>query len=411
MSLNITKNTLRNYFSFITVVLLIWGFLYSRAFHSVGLLLMGLIWLSNYKQTLWLFKDKWFISLFFIICCVPVFDYINGNVLDNAFFIKLSIPLYPLFFFSWNPDAKKISYLNKIIFFLLFLLSMETLIRYIFNFEAINDNYKIAKVIPIGFYSDHIRISVFIALSCLLALYEIFENSITKVEKVILITYVCFEVIFLHFLVARTGLIALYVALTIFFSYRLIKYNARYFIYLLAFLITLPVISMKLIPSFYNRMGFVMWDKSYYERMEYREGSSDGLRYYSIKAGIDIFKNNVTHGVGFHNLRNESFMWLKNKFPEIKDYELLQPSSEFIIYAASGGILCLLFLIIYTLLPFFDKELLKNEYFTSVYFALFVTFLFEIFLENQYGVFVFGFFSYWAYFIVKKSKPVNPSID
>lgn len=411
MPLNFTKENLRNYFGFATVVLLVWGFLYSRAFHSVGLLLMGLIWLTNYKQTLWLFKNKWFISLFVIIFCVPVFDFINGDVLDNAFFIKLSLPLYPLFFFSWNPDAKKIKYINRTIFFLLLLLSIETIIRYILNFEVINDDYKVAKVISIGFYSDHIRISVFIALSCILALYEIFENSIKKVEKIILITYVCFQVIFLHFLVARTGLIALYVAMTIFFSYRLIKYNYKTIIYLFAALIILPVMSMKLFPSFYNRIGFIMWDKSYYERMEYREGSSDGLRYYSVIAGIDIFKNNPTDGVGFHNLRNESFAWLKNKFPEIKDYELLQPSSEFIIYAASGGVLCLFFILIYAFLPFFEIELLKNEYFTSVYFALFVTMIFEIFLENQYGVFVFGFLAYWAYFIVKKPKQAIHSID
>ncbi len=411
MSLNFTKDSLRNILAYITLIFLVWGFLYSRAFHSVGLLLMGLIWISNYKQTLWLFKDKWFISLFTIIFCVPVFDIINGSAIDNAFFIKLSLPLYPLFFFAWNPDSKKIGYINRIIFLLLFLLSIETIIKYILNFDAINDDYKVAKVLSIGFYSDHIRISVFIALSCIFAIYEILENSIKKVEKIILLSYVCFQVIFLHFLVARTGLVALYLSMSIFFIYRLIKYNSKIFIYLFALLISLPIISMKLFPSFYNRIGFTMWDKSYYERMEYREGSSDGLRYYSIRSGIDIFEKNVRDGVGFHNLRNESFAWLKDKFPAIKDYELLQPSSEFIIYAASGGVLCLFLILLYVILPFFYKELLKNEYFISVYFALFVIMLFEIFLENQYGVFVFGFLAYWAYFIAKKPKGAFHSID
>ena len=121
-------------------------------------------------------------------------------------------------------------------------------------------------------------------------------------------------------------------------------------------------------------------------------------------AGIDIFKKNWKNGVGFNNLKNESHSWLKNKFPNIKDSELIQPSSQFLIYAASGGILGLLTFIAFAFIPIFDGRLLKNEIFISVYLGILATFIFEIFLENQYGTFVFGFCVYWVYFLAKREE-------
>jgi hypothetical protein len=166
--------------------------------------------------------------------------------------------------------------------------------------------------------------------------------------------------------------------------------------------VSLPFISMKIFPSFYNRMGFVFWDRSYYERLEYREGSSDGLRYYSILSGIDIFKNHIIDGVGFHNLNDTSHQWLKSKFPAIKDSELIQPSSQLLIYAAGGGLVCLMILLIFIIYPLFHRKLLADEIFTSIYLGLTATFIFEILLENQFGTFVYGFCIFWVYYLTIK---------
>lgn len=396
----IGNEKIRNYVGFAIIAILCLGFLYSRALYSIGLLFMGLFWVQDYQKTTWLWKETWFRLLFLIIGIVPIFDLIHGPTLDYHILTKLSLPLFPLFFFTWDPDKENLSFTHGIIFIIFGSASIMTLLNFFSNPNGLKSAYEKAQVWQVGTVSDHIRASSFIAISVLLAIYE-FINSKSKFWKWIVMGYALFEVIFLHVLAARTGLVVLYVGLTSLAFHLIFQLRRKYGIAIIIVLLSLPVISFYSFTSFYHRVGFMYYDMNYYKHMNYREGSSDGFRYYSLIAGWDIFRNNLGSGVGFHNLEEVSYKWLKDKFPEIKESELIQPSSEFLIYGASAGLIGFCMFIVYSIFPFVNRNIYQHPISKAMYLGIFFTFLFEIFLESQTGSFVFAFGCFWSWMISK----------
>lgn len=384
--------------AYAAVLALCIGFLISRSMYSFGLLFMGLYWITDVKASAYLWKHPVFVSTILICLLVPVSDFANNAALSPVFYLKLSLPLFIVFFFTWRPSGLKLRIINHILIGCLAIASVTALIQYYINFDGINENYITAKVMRIGYYHDHIRISIAIALSIILAHFEL-EHARNKIHRFLLIGVMCFHAIFLHVLSARTGLIVFYTsALVLLISYISRPINLSTVLVFLS-LVLLPIISFKVFPSFYNRIGYSIYDLSFYKNMVYRQGSSDGFRYFSIKAGIAIGQQNPVIGVGFNNLPEQTGTWLQSNFPSILESEIIQPSSEFALYFGASGFIGLALFLCFALSPFVFMKSTKNIYFISIYIGLFVTFLFEILLENQYGLYVYGYFFALAWWI------------
>jgi O-antigen ligase len=393
----------RDWLAYAAILSLCIGFVWSRSMYSFGLLFMGLYWVIDVKQTFYIWRNPYFLSALGIALIVPVSDLINGASMSEVFFIKLSLPLFIAFFESIRINKVSIAAINRIVIIVLFATSCIAVLNFIFDSESVNKGYIYAKVMSIGKYSDHIRISVAIVCSIMLAWYE-YVNSSSKALRLLMALYIIGQVIFIHFLAARTGLVMLYAMLGIYALQSIIVQKKVWALAIIGALIVLPVVSFYTFPSFYHRIGFTYYETSFYQKMEYREGSSDGLRYYSMKAGMDIFENHKFIGVGYEQLPKASADWLISHFPKIKSYELLQPSSEYILIMAASGIVGFIVLMAYFLLPFVNRQNRRNSYFLSIYTSLLCIMIFEIFLENQYGCFVFGFFTSLAYSMVQRQS-------
>ncbi len=383
--------TAKQYLAYAAVMALCLGFVWSRSMYSFGLLFMGIHWVLDVKSTAYIWKNTWFLSSIALAMLVPISDILNGQSMSNVFFIKLSLPLFIAFFASLHEQKINLSIINQTVIIVLLITSCSSMSNYLFDNLAVNESYKYAKVMQIGQYSDHIRISVAIACSILIAIYE-FQHSTSVVLKIAMCLYSVWQCVFLHILAARTGLVMLYASLVIYGLYSIVINKKKWSIVIIAAIALLPILSFYTFPSFYHRIGFTLYEKAFYTKREYREGSSDGIRYYSMLAGLDIYKDNKWIGVGFHQLPNESANWLKSQFPLIKSYEIIQPSSQYLLIMAASGILGLVVLLIYFIGPYFNKDNLINPYFLSVYTSMLCIMIFEIFLENQYGCFVYGFF-------------------
>jgi O-Antigen ligase len=386
----------RDWLAYAAVLALCIGFVWSRSMYSFGLLFMGLYWVVDAKKTSYLWRDFYFLSALGIALIVPVSDLVNGASVSEVFFIKLSLPLFVAFFESVRINKVSIAAINRMVIIVLFATSCVAIINFIFNSESVTNGYIYAKVMSIGKYSDHIRISVAIVCSVMLAWYECVSTS-SRALRLLMVLYIIGQVIFIHFLAARTGLVMLYVMLGIYALQSILVQKKVWALAIIGALVVLPVVSFYTFPSFYHRMGFTYYETSFYQKMEYREGSSDGLRYYSMKAGMDIFENHKLIGVGYDQLPQASADWLISHFPKIKSYELLQPSSEYILVMAASGVMGFIVLMAYFLMPYFTRSNRHNPYFLSIYTSLLCIMIFEIFLENQYGCFVFGFFTSLAY--------------
>ncbi len=389
---NLRTFTIKDYLAYAAVLALCLGFIWSRSMYSFGLIFMGIYWVTDVKPTAYLWKNTWFLSSIALALIVPVSDVINGSAISTVFFIKLSIPLFIVFFASIKKNHINISVINFIVMAVLLITSCTTIVHFLWDSSAVNESYKYAKVMKIGMYSDHIRISVAIACSVIIAIFE-YTQAKSNAVKFGFIAYIIWQSVFLHILAARTGLVMLYISMIIYTGYSLFIHRKKWSLAIIAALVSLPALSYYFFPSFYYRVGFTLYERGFYQKMEYREGASDGMRYYSIIGGLHIFTEHKWIGVGYSQLPHESNKWLKNSFPLIKENEMIQPSSQFILVMAASGIIGLLVLLVYFLGPYFNKDNIHNPYFLIIFTSMLCIMIFEIFLENQYGCFVYCFFT------------------
>lgn len=143
--------------------------------------------------------------------------------------------------------------------------------------------------------------------SCFLS----YLNSEAKRLSWFLSVYIIFQIVFLHITGAKTGLICLYLTIII-LSWYLFKGRSRLILlFIIPIVLALPVIAYKTIPSLEQRFNFIKYDFEHYMRNEYREGLSDAVRYFSLKAGMHIIREHPVTGVGFSQLQQETNLWYK----------------------------------------------------------------------------------------------------
>jgi O-antigen ligase len=268
--------------------------------------------------------------------------------------------------------------------------------QYVGDTAATHESYLRAKVIPTWFEDDHVRFSwaVVIALILLYTIKPIFSRQ--KFQKVylaikwILIAWLIF---YLHILAAKTGLICLYLAATIFLFY---EQKSKWKIAgILFFLLLLPVTAYYVIPTFHNRVDYILYDFSFYSRGDYAGGFPDGARILSIKGGLKILQENFLTGTGYGDVWQTMQAWYDTYYPAIPMHDRLFPSNQWLVYGCAVGIFGILLFTLTVITPFFMTRYNKSVAWIAFHATAIICFLTEMNLEGQHGVFLYCFFAMW----------------
>ncbi len=276
--------------------------------------------------------------------------------------------------------------------------TIYSLQNYFSDYENINAQYNVSKVMSVLSFGDHIRVSWVVVISCLLALYQ-FRLSSSNYIKFLLVTYLIVQVTFLHMLGSKTGLLSLYLSGIIIIIYEFGKTKKWFSVLFLALIFTLPIIAYEILPTFSQRVNYIKYDFQHYSKGEFKDGLSDAIRFYSLKAGQDIIRANPIGGVGFNNLQQETNNWYKKNLPELSSSSYFLPSSEIVIYWASGGILALLVFLCHMIIPFTVRYMRENVWFMAFFVPAIFSFTFETHLEGQLPLFVYAFFVAWFWWL------------
>lgn len=388
--------SLLTYIAFAGVVLMVLGFLINRVVSNVGFLLVGFYTLAKLRTVLWPFKDKWMIT-FILLAFLPLISDLVWNhfsLSGSRGPMKLLLILFPVFIFSFFNTKVKIVAFHLLMLFMLTISSFYSVLYYINNYMILEAMYKISKVIPTLSFGDHIRISWLTVITCIIALYQ-YEHTTTSLKKSFYLLYILFQVVFLHVLGSKTGLVSLYISTFVFIWYKLSPKKKWYSMVLIPVFVLMLYTAYKTIPSLQQRFNYIKYDYSHYISGEYKEGLSDAIRFFSLKAGLDIITQHPIQGVGFKNLQNKMNEWYKVNVPDMQKKNYFLPSSQIIIYWASGGLLGLILFLSHLLIPFFISYLRNNIWFMTFFIPAGVSFLFETHLEGQLPLFVYGFFAAW----------------
>lgn len=314
--------------------------------------------------------------------------------------IKLPMLLLPFAFAgNWQLSRKQWRQIAFVFIILIAAGCTWSMYQYLDNMQQINKSYLSAKAIPTPLENDHIRFSLLVTVA-IMASVLLFMKERSGAIKFLLAAAILFFIIYLHVLSVRTGLAGLYIFLIIGLTALLARTKKKKIIIgLSVVLIVTPLAAWLLLPTFQNRIRYMIYDLQHIRAQTYLPGSNDGSRLMSIKAGWNLLKDNPL-GVGSGDVVNETLNWYEKHVPAMVDTGLY-PSSEWLMYGGTAGWPGIVLFTMIMLLPFLEKTS-ERIFWISLNIIIAFSLLFDIGLEVQFGVFIYAFVVLWWWKWLKK---------
>lgn len=333
------------------------------------------------------------------MCLLFLIPFLSGlwssNVSEWSSVVRIKLPLLllPLAFAgSWQLRPHQWFLLALIFLVALFAATLWSTFYYLQNMNAVHEGYLKAKTIPTALANDHVRFSWLVsagALLCSLLLH------IQKRFKFLLLLLLLWLAVYLHLLAARTGLFSFYIMLVGYAVYAIgNKKKVSKPFYGLGLLLLLPVAAFLLLPTFQNRVKYFVYDYDFIKKGTYLPGANDGARMQSYKAGWALLKK-APLGVGAGDVRDEANAWYSANIPTMVATDRIMPSSEWALYGGFAGWPGIALLTVAMLLPLYFAPPQHRLYWWLLTGTLALTFVFDVGLEVQYGVFIYSFFVLW----------------
>ncbi len=399
-----TRATIHLTVFFTGILLVMTGFMFSRALLSIGT--FTLIANGFLQSDL---KERWNVFLqhkvLIGISCLFLFPLLSGLWSEdktewlNVLLAKLPLLLLPFALVMQKGfERKQFVFFSLLWIGLLFGGTVWSIVQYLQQKDQYNLLYRFSKTIPTPASNDHIRFSMAIIIALLLWLkLEEWKAIASSVLIWMLRAVMTWFILFLHILAAKTGLLGLYLIIlpvTIWQMYASGKKQlavASLFIALL-----LPVLAYQLLPTFKTRIHYALYDLESRIAGNVSGGFSDGNRVLSIRSGMYVFQQNWLTGVGYGDIKKETNKWYNEHAPAVPASERFLPLNQWMTSGSGAGIAAMFLFSIVIVLPFFSTQWRQNK--QAIAFVLFmnIVFLYECTIDDQFGVYLYSFFIlYW----------------
>ncbi len=334
--------------------------------------------------------------LFWIPLCTGLWSGDTQNWLASIR-IKLPLLLLPVAFASpFSFSAAQWQRLAIIFICCAGLACAWSLYYYFTDMQAVNEGYLRSRSLRTALANDHVRFSWMVAVAVWLAAWQFsIHRTINRPVAILFAALIVLLVAYLHILSARTGLISFYLSLLVSSFWFLFKKTRwKLAVLFLCLAIALPVASVLTVPTLQNRIRYMKYESAWFTKTAYFPGANDAVRLISLKAGWSLMLQHPVMGIGFGDIKKESRSWYEKKYPEMIESDKILPSGEWMMYGAGAGLPGFLIFSFCMIIPFFKKtnnRLLWQILHTTAAFS----FLADIGLEVQYGVFLYAFIVCW----------------
>ncbi|TAK30229.1 MAG: O-antigen ligase family protein [Saprospiraceae bacterium] len=331
------------------------------------------------------------VSLLFLVVLISAAWSGDGSYTVERLRIKLPFLVLPFAFVSMPALRKREIF--TIFYFLLammFVLSLYVFINFAVNFDAIMASISRGGHLPTP--SNHIRFSLTLAFAITGGLALCVEKFHLKqtFERYLIAGMTLFLFVFIHILSVRSGIVALYLGLFVLGGYYVFakkKYLAGFAGILM--LIALPVIAYFTVPSFKLKVNYAQWDY-----LQFRQGTGgqypDSERLISMKTGLDIGNANPLLGVGAGDLKQTVKEVYEKEYAG--KYNFRMPHNQLISVYAGTGLFGLAVFLTGFFYPLFYKRNYRQPLFLAFHAIVFMSFLVENTLENNFGISLYLFF-------------------
>lgn len=361
------------------------GLLWSRALLSVAtILFLTTAILTGGRQAWQLFRSSYWLQGMTLLFWMPFLSGLwSADKHQWGMLMQEKIPLllFPFAAFVLSELDISVRRSLKIALCSMLILSILYSMGMYYANPGMEEAYLRAKVLRVVMSDDHVRYAWLLLLSLIWVAAE-WEGRWMEWG------YSLLTIFFLHLLASKTGLLGFYLLLFCWIFFRMRGWKRWLMVSGVALL---PLLAWFALPSFQNRLRFVWWDFQQYSRGGYVEGLSDTPRVFSFRGGLDLFRRHWQSGMGMGDVKQGMLEWYGKQAPFLKPYEQLMPSNEFLFMGVSAGILSVFVMLTFMVYPFFMRTL-RGFRWIAFHALMFMISLYEIGLQTQYGVFLYGFF-------------------
>jgi O-antigen ligase len=369
------------------------GLILSRAMISIGMgliILQALMHPKPFKNLRLFVANPSFVlpTLVFFIFLLSGLYSENLEYFTAKMQVKLPFLLLPFAFFS-VPSISQQSMKRFLAVFALLILgsSLVVLGKYLMNYEQLTAQYLHAKTLDTPFC--HIRYSLMVAFALIMSGYLYFEKFRFwfKWEPAFYGGITIFLFLFIHLLAVRSGLFSLYVVLGFLaVRYLWLSRNWKRGVALIAAMVVLPMLAYLLMPTFHNKVTYMVKDLHRYVTNTNISYYSDARRLVSWEAGWAIATSAPLIGVGYGDLKDETEAFYRSHYPDFRKESYLIPHNQMLLVFAATGIVGLLLFCLFLMVPIFHHFHYKHVPFVVINLILWSSFLVEPTLEVQIGV-------------------------
>lgn len=282
-------------------------------------------------------------------------------------------------------------------FILYFLIGMMALacvyvgVNYLLNFDEINQLIGMGKAIPTP--SNHIRFSLVLCFAILSGLYLFREGEVLRYpwERRLLLGVTVFLFVFIHMLSVRSGLLAMYAALFV-WVLRYVVLTRRWAVAAASagLLLLLQAAAYQIFPSLRAKLAYARWDI-----LQHQQGTggnySDSDRLISLEVGWKVVEKAPIFGVGAGDLKREVMEeYTAGNYEEAQIHKM--PHNQFLTIFAGTGIAGLAVFLIGFFHPLLYRKNYRDFLFLGLYVVVFLSFMMENTIENNFGVSFFLLF-------------------
>ena len=306
--------------------------------------------------------------------------------------LRLKVPflLLPIAFYLLPKVSNRTYLYVHLIFTVVVFMSTLPIAGYMsVNYAEVIDSLQHGR--PIKTPISHIRYSLLISLAIASSFLLAKDDEMPPVPRRLLRFGLLYLIFFLHFLAVRSGLVAFYSMTLIYFFLRLFTTGKIFSsMAILSLFILLPFAAYQTIPSFKERILYMLEDVSKYQSQEWN-AYSDAERILSMKAGLDIAKSHPWFGTGSADLREEMKAYFYQHFD--KDTYIM-PHNQFISILAANGILGLILFVLAFFVPLLINYAFRNPFFLALHIIVLVSLMVENTFETSVGV------AFYLYFVL-----------
>ncbi len=371
------------------------GLLRSRAFLSLGMIILGVTGLWNVPPRQWL-KDKWWLAGVAWVAIYAISGLWSDDKGEWSTFLQMKLPvlLLPLAF-NFLPafSRKQLQMLTLICGGMLLGGAVYSVSFLVMDYQHYLQEYNVSHMIPTPVYGDYICFSTSCALFIAWTFYAL-PSFISKTAKWVAIGIAALLAIYLHILASKSGLIAFYIFAISFAVYTVVK---RRSVAGIAGLVAIPVVlslAITYIPTLHERKAHIVYT-FYRLRDNDKTGKLGDLsRLISYDIATRLIKEKPILGVGAGDIMTEMNKGYDKWYPQVtEERNRLIPHNQFLTVALGCGIPAALLFIWWVIMPLFTLPGGRDKFFFGVtWAALLVQLMIEPFLEGQFGVFIYLYF-------------------